>query len=350
MAEQAMSVEERISDFLRVEEEGEAPHPETEAAKPEPQPEEVNEEPAQDSEVEEAPTAEKEESPSGEDVEELNISSFNELAEHLGIDIADMYQLAVPINTPEGRKEITLGEWKDSVQASEQLKAERAKLSEIAEQREAELRNFSESIQHSMTQANAVVQMAEHELMRDYQSVNWQELREYDPAEFAAKQQEFGQRQNQIQQAKQNALQQMQMAQQQQMMMLQESLPEQQKALTKLIPSWENESTASAEKAKVAEFLVKAGFKPDEVNNLYDARAVALAYKAMKYDELKSEKTPAKNKVLKIGKKPIKPGKAQSKSEKRESANRDQRVRLKKSGDVKDLAALLNTDEFLGDM
>ena len=122
MAEQAMSVEERISDFLRVEEEGEAPHPETEAAKPEPQPEEVNEEPAQDSEVEEAPTAEKEESPSGEDVEELNISSFNELAEHLGIDIADMYQLAVPINTPEGRKEVTLGEWKDSVQAAEQLK------------------------------------------------------------------------------------------------------------------------------------------------------------------------------------------------------------------------------------
>lgn len=349
MAEQAESVEKRIENFL-FETEGGEPPPGYEEKQPELKLEEPQDEP-EDVRVEEKPEVKAEvKAEVEEDVEEINVSSLNDLAEALGVDVADLYKVPIPINTPDGRKEISLGEWKDSVQSMETLKAERARVSELAQQRQQEMERFTAQMQESFQQAGSVIQMAESELMRDYQSINWQELRQYDPAEFAAKQSEFGQRQAQINQAKQNAIQQMQGFEHKRRQMLEESLPEQHKRLIEMVPEFGEESTAGVEKPKVAEYLSKLGYRPEEISlAAYDARNIALAYKAMKYDELKKSQ-PAKKKVLKIGNKPIKPGKAQSKAEQRESANRDQRLRFKKTGNIKDLAALLNTDDFLGDL
>lgn len=348
MAEEALSVEDRINGLLLEEDREAGLEPEAPEQPQKKQP--VAEEAEKETEQPEEKAATEEETPNAEpEAEERTISSLQELAEELGVEVADLYKLQIPVNTPDGRKEITLGEWKDSIQAAETVKAQQAKLSEQLEQRQALIDEWGQKMQESLAQTSSVLQMAEQELVRDYQSVNWQELRQYDPAEFAAKQQEFSQRQAQINQAKQVGLQQWQDSQRQRAEMVQKMMPEQMQLLGKLIPEWADSGTAEVEKPKVAKFLAALGYKQEEIANLYDARAVAVAYKAMKYDELKASK-PASKKVLKIGSRPIKPGKSQSKAEQAEAVTRDQRMRLKKTGSVNDLAALLNNDEFLGDM
>lgn len=356
MAEQAESVEKRIENYLFETEGGEPPPGYQEETPEQPaKPPVVSSDEQDDDEPPPRKKAEPEQEQAqaeepDEEVEEISVSSLNDLAEALGVDVADLYKVPIPINTPDGRKEISLGEWKDSVQAAESLKSERAKLAEMTQQRQQELQRFSNEVNTGLQQVGALIQMAESELVRDYQAINWQELRQYDPAEFSAKQTEFAQRQGQIQQAKQAALMNAQAAQQKQFEMLEAALPEQAKKMLELVPEWADDNTAQVEKPKVADFLIASGFAPEEIRtSLYDARAMALAYKAWKYDQLKQSK-PAKKKVLKIGNKPIKPGKAQSKSEQRESQSRDQRMRFKKTGNIHDLASLLNTDEYLGDM
>ena len=99
----------------------------------------------------------------------------------------------------------------------------------------------------------------------------------------------------------------------------------------------------------MAKYLVDSGYTPEEISNVYRSRDVAIAYKAMQFDKLKASK-PATKRVVKIGSKPMKPGKSQSKADQRQSQNADARARLKKSGDYRDMAALLNSDEFLGDL
>jgi len=338
MAEEA-TPEQRIYDLLSAEEgehEG-APEPveEPEQASAEP------EEPAQ-TEPQEPEKAE-----TGEDTEEIEIASFADLAEHLGVDVGDLYQ--IPINLSGDKGSVPLGEIKDKLQEAEDIRARQAEIEQLSEQRNEELQRFAQATQQATIQGNALINMAEQELARDYQSVNWQELRQYDPAEYAAKQQEFQQRNQQIQGAKQQALQQQQQWSMQQAEMMQQQLPEQEKQLAKLVPEFADPKTASVEKPKVAEYLGKFGFNPQEISGLYDARQVALAYKAMKYDELQNA-TPSKKKVLKVGGKPIKPGKASSKADKRTQASSDARMRLKKSGSVHDMAAILNSDEYLGDI
>lgn len=339
MAEQAQTVEERIGALLEAEEN---PQPEAQEAPPEAQeapPEEVKAEPEGQEE-----TPEK-----AEEAEEVSISTLHELAQEVGVDVADLYNLKVPINTADGRKEITLGEWKDSVQSAETVNTQKAELAEKQKQYEELLQNAAKRA-HEQAQQNAVfLQMAEADLARDYQAVNWDELRMTDPAEWSAKQTEFNQRNQQIQQAKYQAQVQVEQGLEAQRQMLAQKLPEEEANLSKLIPSWTDKGVAEVERQEVAKYLVESGYTPEEISNVYKSRDVAIAYKAMQFDKLKASK-PAAKRVVKIGSKPIKPGKSQSKADQRSSQSADQRARLKKSGDYRDMAALLNSDEFLGDM
>jgi hypothetical protein len=353
MAEQAETVTQRISALLEAEETAEMPPEAQEEPKKRREPvqeaqPEPDEQPEQVQETEEKPEQDASDEAS-EDVEETTIGSLSELATELGVDVADLYNLKIPINTEDGRKEVTLGEWKDTLQSVESLNSQKSKLAEQAQQRDEMLQSMNQAMQERLTQSEALIQMAEHELMSQYQNVNWQELRQYDPAEYAAKQQEFQARSGQIQQAKQQALQTAQENMLQQQQMIQSRLPEEHSKLMKLIPSWKDESTAEVERPKVAKYLVDSGFRPEEVSSLVDARLATIAYKAWQFDQLKSSK-PATKKLVKIGSKPIKPGRSQSKAEQRASLNADARGRLKKSGSVKDMAALLNSDEYLGDL
>ena len=132
MAERQPSIEERISASLAPEPVAEAPAeaapvetapeaPQLEAVEAE-QPAEQAEQPEQTEQAEQTEEQPQASDETAEAVEEeaLEVSSISDLAEHLGVETADLYNVSIPITDANGeRKEVSLGEWKDTFQNNE---------------------------------------------------------------------------------------------------------------------------------------------------------------------------------------------------------------------------------------
>ena len=69
-------------------------------------------------------------------------------------------------------------------------------------------------------------------------------------------------------------------------------LQEQRQKLTELVPEAADKAKWDGLRQKLRDYGVKAGYAPEEIAQAYDARAVALMVKAMKYDELMSARKP----------------------------------------------------------
>jgi hypothetical protein len=72
-----------------------------------------------------------------------------------------------------------------------------------------------------------------------------------------------------------------------------QSMLQQERAkLAELVPEAADKAKWEGLRVKLREFGAKAGYAPEEIAQAYDARAIALMVKAMKYDELMSAKKP----------------------------------------------------------
>ena len=96
----------------------------------------------------------------------------------------------------------------------------------------------------------------------------------------------------QAESAKHQHLQQQAMAQKQQQM--QEALNQQQVALKERIPEWQNEETATKEKAEIRRFGLSMGFTENELAQIYDSRAVQVLRDAMRYNQLQTKRGKVK--------------------------------------------------------
>ena len=106
----------------------------------------------------------------------------------------------------------------------------------------------------------------------------------------------------------------------------------QRETLKELIPEWKDKKVADAEKKLIMEYGIKTGFSQSEMDQAYDARAVATMRKAALYDQ-----TQVRRKGLKpVARTGMKGG---SKSgDPREIGNTKASKRLKKSGSIDDAA------------
>jgi hypothetical protein len=106
------------------------------------------------------------------------------------------------------------------------------------------------------------------------------------------------------------------------------------KFLQKVVPSFNEESVKSARSG-----ALNNGYTEGELDNVYDARFVALSWKAAQYDKLQSGKSAA---VASVQKAPpvVKPG-ASVPGAAAERKFKDARQALKKSGSVDDFARVL---------
>lgn len=105
--------------------------------------------------------------------------------------------------------------------------------------------------------------------------------------------------------------------------------------VTQLIPEWLDSEVKTKEVNDMYQHLQSVGFTSDELNNLYDSRLLAIARKAMLYDQIKSTDlrskqvlNPPPNVSPGAGKDPMeRPGDRQKQSA---------RARLKQTGNLKD--------------
>ena len=326
MSVPAQSIEERISAHLGAEDgPTEAPQqeaPEAVAETPETAPVETSAEaPAEAQETEETTVEAPAEEAAQDAVEYIPIKELSDLAEHIQVDVGDLYNIEIPYgHLVDGqRKTFTLGDVKDKLPEFEASIAAR-------EQAEATYNRYYEAesqvnqiIEQQAQQAATVLEAAQQTLMQEAAEINWQQLQMENPGEWAKQSEKFRQKQAKLHQIGQQAAQQIQSQkaafEQQSNAMKEEKLQREQQALLRAIPEWRNEETATSERTALTEYMREAGFTADELNNVDDHRALVLARKAMMYDQIKANGDVAQKKVVKIAKKIVKPGARQTAKE-----------------------------------
>lgn len=358
MAEAQASIEERIAASLAPEEPAEMPAEQPaevpaeapiEAAEAEPvEAEGPGEVEGDDVETESAAAADEADAGSADSPAEaeVTLSSLSDLADHLGIEMGELYSLSIPVTGADGeRNEVSLSEWKDSYQHSQRAERASREAQELRETLEAEKERLTEEFERQQHEAAQYLNAAERQLMADFERINWDELQANDPARWAAQRQAFMERKQELAGIRQNAAQaydqrkaQMAEAHQQELSQLVER---EQNAMLAAIPEWGSEETRNAEQAKLRDYLLDAGYSGEEVDQAYDHRAIVMARKAMLWDQSQKQASVATKKVVKIGHKVLKPGAKQSKAETKQNQEAAMKSRLRKSGSVDDAAELI---------
>lgn len=295
----------------------------------------------QDAEEVEETEGEPTEDATEEDQQEHDFSSIDELAEALGWDVDKLYSLAAKTKIDGKEGKATLKELIKSHQLEGHLNQ---KLMTHAEERKAfetERQNFLQTSQHKIQQLDAGVKIAQKLLEGEFASVNWQQLQDESPVDFAQKFASFQQRQAQINHVANLLGQEHSAAQQQAAQQQQAYLSEQQKLMETKLPEWNDASRRDKELAELIPTVKDAyGITEEEVRGVTDHRELLILRDAWQWQKLQKAKPAIVNKV-KTAPKLLKPGTSQSKAAQTNLQLQQDRTRLKGSGKVRDAKPVL---------
>ena len=243
--------------------------------------------------------------------------------------------------TPDG-EEVTLDELKRGyLRQSDYTK----KTQEIAQARQQAVQAFQAVEQHNNVVAehlHMALGVLEPQLA-ELASTDWDTLAQTDAYEYAEKRALFDQAQIRYQRLTAAAQQTVAQAQQQKQMKQAEYLRAEQQKLIMAIPDLADPKVGPKLSREIKEYaLAGVGLSPEEAGNLTDHRLVVVLNKARLYDQLLSaQSTAGKKKLSKSPQRVARAGQPSSKAEKQSSKVAELRNRVKSSGSVDDLVALL---------
>lgn len=297
-------------------------------------------------EIEEEETSEADEEDAIEEVE-LDAEALSAM---LGLDPSQIaisedgaLKLKTKIDGEEG--EATLAELVKSYQLESHVNRKSMELAERRKAIEAEAEQAQRALGEQLQQADYLLSGMEARLLSEYQNVDWNYLRINNPAEFAALQQEYAVRNQEIQNWKQQAVTASQKQAQQNQMVQQEQysryLSAERDALVNALPSWSDESTAKREKGEIISFLREQGIPDQEIQSLSNHKHLLIVRDAMLYRKASADAKTAEKKVKKVMKPVQKPGARKSKADINSEAMQKQRMKMRNSGSVDDVADYL---------
>ena len=249
-------------------------------------------EPEKEKESEDTASEETPAEASDESAEEQAEASEEEQTVTIKIDGKDV---EVPITELKNGYQRQADYTRKTMEVAEQRKAADADLSNIAAERM--------ELQASLAKAQAVLESS----LETQKNIDWENLIRNDPNEYLLQKHLFDQRQADLRQNLQDQSQISQKISQDQQQNYQNYLAKQQDELLAKLPSWKNPEVAKAEKLAIREYLLTNGFDQKQVDTVADAKAVQLALKAMKYDEMISKASVATKQVQKLPTKVEKP-------------------------------------------
>jgi hypothetical protein len=282
---------------------------------------------------EEAP----EEGQAEEEVEEEVSAESEESEEELEIVAEEDLKYTIKVDG----KEFEVGI--DELKSGYQRQADYTRKSQaLAEQRKGTEKIQSERLQLEQERqmyANGLQMLQEQQeaKLKDFDSVNWETLKEEDPYAYMLKKDEYRDAQERVS----NAAQQQALIQQEQHTAAQkvrgEFVQQEYARLVAALPEWNDKD--STIKKDIQEYATSVGFRPEEINQLADHRSVLVIKKAMEFDKLTKKVAPKKKAVKKVPK-VQKAGRGKSKEDTAAEALKAKRTRLRKSGKQKDAASL----------
>jgi hypothetical protein len=358
MAENAapLSIEDRISAALSTEEPAPAPEP---VARPvERQPEAVDGEQVEYIEAEEVEAAPAPVEQAEQAEEEVEIESLDALADHLGVEVADLYNVKFGATDADGnRVDLSIGELKDIYQNREKVSKAQRELETKQREWQAQEQAQRESLIRAEQERANLFAAIEQEYLADYAQVDWHTLEAQDPGRAALARQHFEQRRGKLLAMRNQAAQEFDARQREFYGTLvqqeQQRVQAENAVLAEKIPEWREPAKREELGRKISAFLSSEGYTEDQIfgRRLPDgnrvgglsARDILLARDAMAWRELKSNGDVAKKKVVKLGKKILTSGPRPSSSDMAQRNEQSMRQRLRKSGSVDDAAALIQS-------
>lgn len=252
--------------------------------------EEAVETPTDDSEEQEGEVPESEVEDKEEKAEEPWIpSSMDELAEAMEVDVDALKAIKIKTKVDGVEADVPLGEVIKNYQLNKAITTRSEQLAHAKKQFEQAAQEFVQQRDVQLSQWQAWNNVLENRLKEQVGAVDWKQLREDDPAEYAAKRQEFTERIGEIERMKAQMAQQVQQQQmqvlQQQHQAYQQTLEQNIQKLPEIIPEFKDAEKMKSEMTALRTYL-NSYFTPEEVDSVYDARHILLARKAMMYDKL----------------------------------------------------------------
>lgn len=212
---------------------------------------------------------------------------LKDFAEATGLTVQDLYDdLLIPLGVKDAdgnAKTISLGQLKDSVDQVEIAKAEVNQAREAIRQEYMQLQQQQQRFLQGSQAVSQEVQEAAGEVAAieaQYAQVDWDKLEEADPGRAANYRQKFATAyaaaQNKVKQAEQRAEQERNAA-------MQQYIQQHNQVFLERMPHWRNREIAEREGREITDVLVqRLGWTPQELSQIYDARARETAYWAWK--------------------------------------------------------------------
>lgn len=286
------------------------------------EPEEEDAAEDEDEEDDEAEDGDDEEDDSEEDDEEAEEPTYTVKVDGEEVEVTQSELLAgYSRDADYRRKTQALAEERKSVEAElEQLRQERAQYAQMLPALQQQLQSAGEK------------------------EPDWDRLYNEDPVEWVRQRELWRERQEKLQavQAEQQRLQQTQTQEQQKA--LQQQLKQEQEELAKKLPEIVDPEKGQQVRQRIAEYGRQVGFRDEELNNVYDHRAIVVLDKARRYDELMAKKQNLRPKPSKKAPRTAAPGPSSSPSEQKRARKGKRYERFVKSGgSVNDAASALES-------
>ena len=297
--------------------------------------EEAVEETQEAEEVEEE--APEEEGQAEEETEESEQSEEEEAEEEVELVAEEDLKYTIKVGGEEMEVDI------DELKSGYQRQADYTRKSQaLAEQRKGTEKIQSERMQLEQERqmyANGLQMLQEQQSakLQDFDSVDWETLKQEDPYAYMIKKDEYRDAQERVS----NAAQQQALIQQEQHTAAQQVrgqfVQQEYARLVAALPEWNDKD--STIKDDIRKYAADVGFRPEEINQLADHRSVLVIKKAMEFDKLTKKVAPKKKAVKKVPK-VQKAGRGKSKEDTATEELKKKRTRLRKSGKQKDAASL----------
>ena len=282
--------------------------------------------PEEDNQLEPESESEEEVELEEADSEEVQEEEYEELEEE-----EESEEELFEVKSDGESKQVTLQELKDNWSKGQNYTQKSQGLSEerkAFDQELAESRQMREQAISILENAQAQTQPEQHD------DAYWQNLKDTDPMQWMMERDAVREAEMQTMKQQQQLEQLKYQKDAERQAELGKFVESQHGELKKLIPEWDNTEIADAEKKLVIEYGKRVGFTEDELDNAYDARAVATMRKAALYDQLTEKRKglkPVKRKSMKAGSQSGEPSKLKAGKA---------AARLKKSGHIDDAAGV----------
>jgi len=213
--------------------------------------------------------------------------SVSSLAEAIGWEAADLYDVEVGMGAEQ--EPIKLGVLKDEYQG---VIRERDSMKTQMNEMQAQLQSAQSGVQAGQQASQEIMQaQAQKEaIVLQYQQVNWEELEKTNPGEAALHRQKFqtafNQAEGAIQQAHQNEEQ-----------MRQQGMQSAVQKMHEMFPQWSDTTVMNADHETIRGAFREYGYDDQMINHIADPRALAMALDNAK---MKAEKVAATASIQKV--------------------------------------------------